>query len=240
MAAPSQGDAGTLLGIFAKHWEPGCVKTRLAAKIGESHAATLHALFVATMLDRFRNTADRRVVAFSPPESQGAFRGIAHDDWQLMPQSDGDLGQRLQQFFEWGLGQAGRVVVLGSDSPNLPAEHVQAAFEALEKQDVVLGPAEDGGYYLIGLARNVPPIFTGIEWGTSTVWNQTTKALSRANVAWHELPPWYDVDEEPGLNKLLLDLTAQSQSDPQLAKLEREIFNLLSRLRFRARSSTTT
>jgi len=221
----------TLLGIFAKHWEPGKVKTRLAHKIGESHAATLHALFVATLIERLAAVGQRRVVAFWPPEAQACFAGVVQDRWELLPQTSGDLGQRMQAFFVKGLAWAERVVLIGSDSPDLPVNTLTQAFEALAERDVVLGPAADGGYYLLGIARRMPPIFERIAWSSTDVWSQTTARLKAAGTVWHELPPWYDVDEPADLTALRKRLPAAAKTDAALGRLAQEIESLLHKAR---------
>jgi uncharacterized protein len=227
MTASSRERAKTLLGVFAKHWEPGKVKSRLAPSIGESHAATLHALFVATLIERFSQVGQRRMVAFWPPEAQGCFAGVVQDRWELVPQTGGDLGQRMQAFFVTALGRAERVVLIGSDSPDLPTEMLPQAFDALASHDVVLGPAADGGYYLLGVARRIPPIFEGIAWSSRDVWSQTTARLKAAGIAWHALPAWYDVDEPADLAALRQRLPAAAASDPALGRLAGDIESLL-------------
>ncbi|MCI0359209.1 MAG: TIGR04282 family arsenosugar biosynthesis glycosyltransferase [Planctomycetaceae bacterium] len=227
MTASPHERAQTLLGVFAKHWEPGKVKTRLAQSIGESHAATLHALFVGTLIERFSQAGQRRMVAFWPPEAQGCFAGVVRDRWELVAQTSGDLGQRMQAFFVAALARAERIVVIGSDSPDLPVDMVQQAFDALANHDVVLGPAADGGYYLLGITRRIPPIFKGIAWSSCDVWSQTTARLKAAGIAWHSLPAWYDVDEPADLAALRQRLPAAAASDPPLARLAGDIASLL-------------
>src|SRR5262245_44953067 len=163
----------TLLGMFAKHWTPGRAKTRLAEAIGDARAAEVHRLFVSAIAQRMSAVGDERVLAIDPPESDQEFRRELGDSWELQAQAGGDLGERMTAFFEAGLARAGRVVLIGSDSPDLPVECVAKAFEALKDVEVVLGPAADGGYYLVGVAGSVPPIFTGIPWSTAQVWPQT-------------------------------------------------------------------
>jgi glycosyltransferase A (GT-A) superfamily protein (DUF2064 family) len=86
------------------------------------------------------------------------------------------------------------VVAIGADSPTLPVEYVRRAFELLVERPVVLGPARDGGYYLVGASEDVPPIFSDIDWGTARVWQQTVTRLNESRIPFHELPPWYDID----------------------------------------------
>lgn len=201
------------LGIFAKYPQPGRVKTRLAASIGDEPACRLYRAFVETLLARFSDVADRRILAFSPPERRAEFEALAGRCWQLAEQSAGDLGQRMQRYFKDAFERgASRVVLLGSDSPTLPVEYVEQAFELLNKISVVLGPSDDGGYYLIGAAERVPPIFDDIAWSSEAVWEQTTNRLRSLGQDFRELPPWYDVDDEKDLRRLRDELSDEPSS----------------------------
>src|SRR5687768_14479284 len=213
MSEPQPPRAATLLGMLAKHWQPGRVKTRLARTLGESHAALVHALFVLALIERFKGVGERRVIAFDPPQAQRAFHTVVKGQWELAPQPDGDLGQRMERLLADGLQTAQRAVLIGADSPDLPVGIIEEAFAALAMHDVVLGPSADGGYYLIGAARRVPPVFQGIDWSTPEVWTQTTSRLREAGIAWHELPPWYDVDDGEALQDLAARLSAVAASD---------------------------
>jgi rSAM/selenodomain-associated transferase 1 len=213
--------------MFAKHWEPGKVKTRLARTCGESRAAAFHRRFVVTLARRFKTTADGRVLAYWPPDSVSSFTSAIPPEWNLQAQSAGDLGERMRQFFIAALAAAQRVVLIGSDSPDLPPEYVIQALNALRSCDVVLGRSADGGYYLLGLARRLPPIFDGVAWSTPEVWPQTIARLRDAGIAWHELPPWYDVDDEQGLLGLIERLSARPPADPHLCELKNWISELL-------------
>src|SRR5262249_22645248 len=136
-----------------------------------------------------------RVLAFSPPEAGRYFQDLARDCFTVLPQGDGDLGRRMSSFFAQHLREsAASVVLVGSDSPTLPTAFIEQAFAALDRAAVVLGPATDGGYYLVGCARHLPSIFREVDWGTSHVLQQTVARF--ADTAWRlaVLPPWYDVD----------------------------------------------
>jgi glycosyltransferase A (GT-A) superfamily protein (DUF2064 family) len=87
------------LGMFAKYWEPGSVKTRLAAAIGDEAASSLYRRFVLTLLSRFEGIGQRRVLAYTPPERRAEFESLVADGWLLAAQGDGDLGQRMQHYF---------------------------------------------------------------------------------------------------------------------------------------------
>ncbi len=201
------------LGLFAKYWQPGRVKTRLAASIGAHAAAKLHQAFVACLAERLKNVADERVIVFTPEENRAEFIETAGRSWMVQPQSAGDLGQRMRSFFSSALANgADRVVVIGSDSPTLPIEFIEQAFESLRRNPVVLGPSRDGGYYLVGLAAPMPDMFLNVEWGTPRVWQQTIACLEREKTPFTELRPWYDIDEIDDLRQLETELREQRSS----------------------------
>ena len=192
-----------LFGIFAKHWTPGRVKTRLAAAVGDRAAADFHRVCFCSLLDRFADIAPQQLIGFTPLEKQADFASLAGGRWELLEQTSGDLGHRMAAFFKAGFERAAtRVVLIGSDSPTLPAAYVQSAFELLENNEVVLGPSNDGGYYLVGMSRYTPEIFSNICWGSDRVWEATQQRLAEAHVMCAMLPPWYDVDELEDLDRL--------------------------------------
>jgi rSAM/selenodomain-associated transferase 1 len=132
-------------------------------------------------------------------------------------QSQGDLGERLASLFYTSFRRgARRVVVLGSDSPTLPLQVVQDAFDALDRVDVVVGPASDGGYYLLGARIFVPDLFRGITWGTSEVLQQTRRVLQTTRTSHENLVPWYDVDRARDLERLREEIGYLQRSRPEL------------------------
>jgi rSAM/selenodomain-associated transferase 1 len=183
------------LGVFAKEPVAGLVKSRLAKDTTPEWAARVAEAFLRDVLERVAEVPARRVLAGAPATALGFFAGIAESGFELVPQSDGDLGLRLLCFMEtqFSLG-AERVVVIGTDSPTLPLEFIEQAFDELDAADVVLGPATDGGYYLIGCRKLVPRIFTGIRWGGERVLAETVERVRAAKLRLALLPPWYDVD----------------------------------------------
>jgi rSAM/selenodomain-associated transferase 1 len=181
------------LGIFAKEPRPGRVKSRLAAQTNPAWAAEVAAAFLHDFVERLVVLEARRVLVFDPPQAREYFEKVARNRFTLVPQSAGDLGQRLAAFVRQELDAgAEQVVLLGADSPTLPPGHVEQAFRELARADVVLGPATDGGYYLLGCARRLPPVFDGIAWGGPRVLHDTVARLGGWKLAL--LPPWYDVD----------------------------------------------
>ena len=193
--------------MFAKYWQSGTVKTRLASTIGSEATERIYRLFVETLIRRFHGVGDCRVLAYWPPERRTEFEKLAGSDWRLETQVVGDLGKRMQHYFAKSFASgAHRTVLIGSDSPTLPDRLLNEAFERLLNYPVVLGPSMDGGYYLVGAAGRVPPIFDGVEWSTRSVWKQTVSHLQTFGWRYAVLPQWYDVDQHDDLVRLHHDL----------------------------------
>jgi uncharacterized protein len=135
-----------------------------------------------------------------------------------IPQRGADLGERLERTFRRLFARGfRRVVVIGSDSPTLPASILKGAFAALQQDgDVVLGPAEDGGYYLVGATRPVPRMFEKIPWGTKGVMRATLAALHRRGARAVLLSPWHDVDRPDDLERVRRHLSHRPQGEPAL------------------------
>jgi len=208
------------LGLFAKYWQPGKVKTRLAASIGQQRAAASYQHFVSTLLERLSGCQAEKWLAFTPAERNDEFQEIAPAGWHLDLQPDGDLGDRMRAFFSRRFAAGSeRVVLVGSDSPHLPLESIQQAFEQLRDSQVVLGPTEDGGYWLVGATGGVPDIFSGIPWSTPQVWQATINVLQAAKISHRVLPVCYDIDTGDDLQRLLNELRNTVGSDPHLDRL---------------------
>jgi rSAM/selenodomain-associated transferase 1 len=183
-----------VLGLFAKWPVPGTVKTRLAQG-NAAWGARLAEAFLIDSIQRFTKVNARRAVVFAPSEREADFALLAGNHFTVTPQADGDLGQRLAAFFARQFDEGARTVVtIGTDSPTLPVEYVDRAFTELDNADVVLGPATDGGYYLVGCAPSRPPLFENIAWSSRRVLADTIAALAEPRWRLALLPPWYDVD----------------------------------------------
>lgn len=207
---------------MAKFWAAGAVKTRLASRIGGEAAAEFQRLSLACLLQRLTCLECDRVVAFAPADRRHDFEALAGPNWEFEPQAQGDLGRRMQAWFEAGLAAGYRQqVLLGADSPNVPIEHIRQAFEMLATRGVVLGPSADGGYYLVGAAEATPPIFSGIDWSTPNVLAQTRLRLQEAGLPCGLLPEWYDVDEWADLSRLRADLAGDTASEGAVGPLRR-------------------
>ncbi len=202
---------GQALIIFAKAPEPGQVKTRLSPPLTSDQAARLHEAFVLDVVSAAQSVRGvTQWLSGAPSTTHPFFRGLARRfRLRLLTQTGETLGERmasaLRQALETG---ATRVVLIGTDVPTLPASIIRDAFRLLRHSDVVLGPACDGGYYLIGLSRRVPPIFDEIPWGRSTVLEATLAQINRLGLRCRLLPFWYDVDTMPSLRLLTAHLAA--------------------------------
>ncbi len=183
------------LGIFVKQPIAGRVKTRLADDIGSQQAATIYGSFIEDIVARFRSCADRRLLCYAPAEGTAYFQELAGAAYELWQQPEAELGERLRSFFADQLDDTtARVIVIGSDSPTLPREYVERGFDLLDDADCVVGPATDGGYYLIGMRGRLLPIFAGIAWSSAAVLEQTVSRIEACGAKLALLPVWYDVD----------------------------------------------
>jgi rSAM/selenodomain-associated transferase 1 len=224
MLEPATTRAPRILGLFAKRPRLGQVKTRLAAETSAVWAEKAANTFLLDLVDKFADIADERFLVYTPPEENEYFSHLAGSHYKIRAQSDGDLGNRLHCFFldqmRTGLE---RIVVLGSDSPTLPRYLVEQAYLELETSDVVIGPAMDGGYYLLGCARRLPPLFERISWGTRSVLAETMSRLADPGWKLAVLAPWYDVDTLEDWTMLRGHVAAlrQAGTDPGIPRTER-------------------
>lgn len=210
-AARPEPERETLL-VLARYPERGRVKTRLARGIGEAAALACYRRMLDATLDLALQTAakGRRVVVWVAPGARlDAFRRAYPGNLEWKPQREGDLGTRLAAAFgEAQSAGARRIVAIGSDCPGLDGERVDEAFAALSGAPAVLGPAEDGGYYLLGLSCTVPGIFQKIPWGGADVLARTVERIRAAGIRPVLLPVLRDVDEAA-------DLAALSSAIPE-------------------------
>lgn len=212
------------LGVFAKYWEPGKVKTRLAATIGQERASRIYKAFAETLLARLSTVGQRRVLAITPADRLDEFLAISGQAWTIESQANGDLGARMRHYFDSAFANGAQsVVLLGSDSPDIPLSHITSAFQLLDEYPVVLGPSDDGGYYLIAARDETPPIFEEIAWSTPSVLEETIRRLDQVGVRHAQLPPWYDVDDADSLARIAHQLQASDTLDDPLINLRHRL-----------------
>jgi rSAM/selenodomain-associated transferase 1 len=192
-----------LLQQFARYPRVGAVKTRLAAAIGTTAACTVHEELLLrtgrTLLDAA--LGDVELWLDRPGEHPVLAELLGLGARGPFLQQGDDLGQRMRQALGAGLAKAGAVVLVGSDCPDLDGDYLSAAFDALASHDLVYGPAEDGGYVLVGCRRLVPAVFADIPWGTDAVLAASLAAARRERVAVALLAPRYDVDRVEDLER---------------------------------------
>ena len=182
--------------LFAKKPEPGKVKTRLQSELGAEAAARLYRAFLLDCATELAaSQAATKVIAYAPADAVGSMRDLLAEvgEFAYAAQPETDLGGRMEALVQWGFAAGNdRVVLLGSDSPSLPAAYIDRAFELLREREVVLGPSTDGGYYLVGRRVGASRIFSDVAWSTGAVLAQTLERLEGQSLGL--LPPWYDVD----------------------------------------------
>ncbi len=213
----------TVVVIMAKAPIPGQVKTRLVPPLTPEQAADLaKRLLQETVKLVVGLNGIRPMVAVAPKEGIEQVRRLLANPasstptlsgpvpvgdcpLQLIPQSDGDLGMRLSEVFRQSFSDGARgVIALGADHPGLPKAYLEEAISALKRSPdhVILGPTEDGGYYLIGLNRFHPELFEGIPWSTNQVAAVTSQRAQALGLSVHRLPPWFDIDRPEDLDRL--------------------------------------
>jgi uncharacterized protein len=211
--------ASEILAVFARAPELGRVKTRLCPPFTADEAVRFHRALVEDTLEhasRLNRPDLSRVLVLSRPLLQATDLDVPRG-WTISIQSAGDLGAKLSSFFASAFRrEAQRVVVLGCDSPTLPFQVIDDAFEDLARVDVTLGPAADGGYYLIGSRLYLPDLFRGVSWGTEEVLRQTRETLERLGHRYHVLVPWYDIDRPDDLDRLREEIGYLRRAHPAL------------------------
>lgn len=181
---------------FLKAPVPGRVKTRLAPALGPRGAAEAYRRMAGAVASELQRLRGHRVVwVYDAHPDFPDLAWLALDSAEIWPQAAGDLGERLAAAFERAFREGGgSVCAVGMDSPGLPAERFREARDALGAADVVLGPAEDGGYYLIGLAAWRPELFQDIPWSTDRTLSETLRRAETLGLKVALLPPYFDVD----------------------------------------------
>lgn len=182
--------------IFAKAPVPGEVKTRLQTHLSPEECAILHESFVIDTVKIAKNINGADIfLSCSPGIEHPFFQKISNDfNIRLVAQDGKNLGERMNNAINNGL-KAGyeKVVIIGSDSPDLPYEYIDDGFGRLRLSDMIVGPCRDGGYYLIGGRRELP-VFNGIQWGSNRVLEMTLKKARESGITFSVLQEWHDID----------------------------------------------
>lgn len=192
--------------VLTRYPEVGTTKTRLIPRLGAERAADLQRQMTEYVINSIRPLQQQVALSMEVHFSGGSLQQMQNwlgRELTYCPQISGDLGQRLQQIFGHGF-QHGleRIVIIGADCPQITAAHLRQAFHQLHRHDAVLGPAEDGGYYLVGLSRTCAPLFHNIAWGTERVLEQTLAAAANHHVSSALLETLCDVDRPEDMRVL--------------------------------------
>ncbi len=189
-----------LLVVFVKNPEQGKVKTRLAADIGNKQALHVYQKLLAYTRTVVQDlNVSKQVWYSSRIDSSDEWAG---ESFSKKLQTGDHLGERMQEAFRQGFQDGfGKIVIIGSDCPALSEEHLISAFEKLEFHDVVLGPSQDGGYYLLGMNHYIPDLFLNKSWSRDSLYGETIQTLEKLDKSWSELEELNDIDTLDDLNK---------------------------------------
>ena len=198
----------TALIIMAKEPKIGATKTRLCPPLSLQEAAKLYdALLRDTIALVAQLPTIDLAIAVTPPDSTAYFENISPAKTHLIPVACKDIGDCLAQVISQLIKQGyTKVIAFNTDGPSLPPEIIQKAVYLLDKHDLVFGPAEDGGYYLVGQKQYHPNIFTQIDWSTSRVLKQTLAKTAKTGLNIALLPSWYDIDTIDDIERLHTEL----------------------------------
>lgn len=193
---PTSVNSADLLIIFLKSPRPGLVKTRLAGRLGAEPACEVYRNLAAALLERLKPYPNVELRISPDDEAASHSDWLLRDCWRCQGQGGGDLGSRLTRAFGESFAAGRRkVMAIGSDCPYVKTTHLRDGFERLISASVILGPALDGGYWLIGMNRYLPSLFEGISWGGAKVLEQTLQRTAALGIQTAMLETLEDVDD---------------------------------------------
>ncbi len=205
--------------IFVKYPEPGKVKTRLAADIGEEKAAHIYSLMAKKIIEKVLAPEDYHTFVFydPPSETHRVNDWLGAGDYELFPQSEGSLGSRIINSFDTVFSKGfKKTIIIGTDCIGVKSKLIREALYGLDNDDVAIGPAHDGGYYLLGLNSATPQIFQDIEWSTESVLKQTLDKVNTSGLGHFLLETLNDIDTIQDITpKLLRELRLQVGLDSE-------------------------
>lgn len=206
---------GDALVIMLKAPRPGSVKTRLVPPLSYEQAACLHRCFLKDIFNSVLKLKGVSVYAAYAPEGWEGITGLIPKGVKAFPQEGRGLGRRICSVFKRLFAEGHeKITVIGSDSPDLPLDYIKEAFDLLDKRvKLVLGPARDGGYYLIAMNEFNAGLFTGIPWSTKDVLEDTIKKARQNSIAFKLLEPWHDIDTADDLHYLKKSRSAPVSSE---------------------------
>ena len=214
--------------VFAKEPNKGTVKTRLKDCLSGSQRMNLYKAFLRDSIDiANRVECEKRIIAYESKIRPPRYLMRIAPSFVFYEQTGKNLGLKMYNAFEFALQKgASQAVIIGSDSPTLPASSIKKAFSLSGRADIVLGPSLDGGYYLIGLKSPCAGLFEGIAWSSSTVLKDTIKNAQRLKKKVALLDKRYDIDDANALSRLKNDLS--KLKDRTIARWTRKFISSVS------------
>ncbi|QPJ65430.1 MAG: glycosyltransferase [Candidatus Nitrohelix vancouverensis] len=221
--------------LFAKDPVPGKVKTRLSPWLGDADILKIYRRFLEVGLETLASVKDADCfVGIHPSMESGFFQEESRlpSGFRTFLQEGSDLGEKMRKAFQDRLREGyERVVIIGADSPSLPVAYIQQALDS--RAPLVLGPAVDGGYYLIAMGPELVDVFGGIQWGGETVLRDTASRIAALGADLELLPVWYDVDHPSDLKFLLTHLELMKG----IGAKQRSLLELLKQMGINQRTS---
>lgn len=211
--------------IFAKEPVKNKAKTRLSAHLSGPQRLRLYKAFLKDTLDMVKDIqCDQKIIAYDADTKDPRYlRGIA-PSFAFYRQEGKDLGRKMHNAFKFAArNRASKIVIIGSDSPTLPAGYIEKAFQKLDRNDIIVGPSRDGGYYLIGLKKPCQGLFRGIKWSSDEVLEETLKSAKGLKKKMALLNKWYDIDKSEDLDYLKRDL---KKKDKDIARWTRRFLKM--------------
>ncbi len=206
------------------------MKTRLAKVLGPEAATDLYVHFVTDILETLQRGRHKLIICFYPPDAQPEAAGWLGQDQILWPQQGDSLGSRMANAFIRSFSKGyQKVLLMGTDFPDLPTAFIDSAFHNLAANDAVIGPSVDGGYYLIGFRADTfwAAVFDAMPWGAEDVFEKTMTVFRSKGLKVHVLPEWRDIDTYEDLEFFIKTYTErQSTAFNTAAYLKRTGFNL--------------
>ncbi|MCP4295684.1 MAG: glycosyltransferase [Proteobacteria bacterium] len=189
--------------IFCRYPLPGLAKTRLIPGVGAEKAAQIHkelAEFTLKIVQSFALKKDISIEVSFMGDDLKLMKSWLGDHLNYSTQTKEDLGLNMLDAFNRSFEQNyQKVVIIGTDCPEISSSTLEIAFSSLEDHDLVVGPAYDGGYYLIGLSKEIPGLFSNITWGSESVFDETMKHCTKDNIGYHLLEKLHDIDRPEDL-----------------------------------------
>lgn len=192
--------------VYLKYPEEGKVKTRLATDVGDKRASEIYKELAEKTIKNMESLVNKGIeviISFTPIEKEKEIKEWIGKQFVYHLQKGNDLGEKMSNTVQYGFKKgADKIVIIGTDCPTISSNHIEEAFLMLSNNDVVIGPAFDGGYYLIGVKKGITFLFNDIDWSTSSVLKQTIEKINSAGLTFDLLRTMHDIDSVEDYERL--------------------------------------